>query len=49
MSIFRTGLSIDPNSYVDAAKKQSELLDLQRRNQQRIDSTVDIDKKVHVK
>lgn len=39
MSIFRTGLSIDPNSYVDAAKKQSELLDLQRKNQQRIDST----------
>lgn len=39
MSIFKTGLSIDPNSYVDSAKKQSELLDLQRRNQQRIDST----------
>ena len=39
MSIFKTGLSIDPNSYVDAAKKQSELLNLQRQNQQRIDST----------
>lgn len=34
MSIFKTGLSIDPNSYVDAVKKQSELFDLQRRNQQ---------------
>jgi|GEM_PF-6626298 len=34
MSIFKTGLSIDPNSYVDAVEKQSKLFDLQRRNQQ---------------
>jgi len=34
MSIFKTGLSIDPNSYADAVEKQSKLFDLQRRNQQ---------------
>jgi hypothetical protein len=38
MSIFKTGLTLDPNSYIAAAKGYNELAQIQRQNQARIDA-----------
>jgi hypothetical protein len=38
MSIFKTGLTLDPNSYITAAKGYNELAQIQRQNQARIDA-----------
>ena len=44
MSIFKTGLTLDPNSYITAAKGYNELAQIQRQNQQRIDATEYLEK-----
>jgi len=38
MSIFKTGLTLDPNAYITAAKGYNELAQIQRQNQARIDA-----------
>lgn len=44
MSIFKTGLTLSPDSYIKAAKGYNELAEIQRQNQQRIDSTEYLEK-----